>query len=88
MKLKKDLMSFFSLIRRCNFDFDFKTKGMKKKYLDAKQATEYLGISLNRLYVLNHYRVLNYYKPLDGKVYYDIRDLDAYVTAKKVKARI
>jgi len=61
---------------------------MERKYLSAKEAADYLNISLNALYILNHYRVIPFYKPKGGKVYYDVCELDNYITSVKIKNRI
>jgi len=56
----------------------------KGKILSARQAADYLGISLSYLYKLTYGRILPYFKPNGKLIYFLEKDLACWLTSKKI----
>ena len=54
------------------------------KILTAKQAADFLGISLSYLYKLTHGRVLAFFKPNGKLVYFLESDLIQFLTSNRI----
>jgi excisionase family DNA binding protein len=63
-----------------------KTEENKKKYLNLKEASVYLGINKNTMYKYTHYNVIPYYKP-NNKVYFLIDDLEKWISKNRVSSQ-
>jgi len=57
------------------------------KILTAKQAAEFLGLSLSYLYKLTHGRVLAFFKPNGKLVYFLESDLVQFLTSNRIAPR-
>ena len=65
-------------------DMDKQETGTAKRYLTTREAAAYLGISLSYLHRLTSQRALRYYKPASRLLYFDVTDLDAWITGVPV----
>ena len=54
--------------------------------LSARQAADYLGISLSYLYKLTYGRTIPYYKPNGKLIYFIEADLCFWLTSKKIES--
>lgn len=57
---------------------------MQKNYLILPEAAEYLGMSPAYLYKLVQFRRIPYYKPNGKKLYFQVEELDAWISANRV----
>jgi len=55
--------------------------------LRLREAAEYLGISTGRLYFLTSKGLIPHYKPMGKLIYFQKRDLDAFVLCNRVRTR-
>ncbi|WP_034886087.1 helix-turn-helix domain-containing protein [Gillisia sp. JM1] len=55
-----------------------------KEILNSKEASYYLGISLNSLYQLTSTGKLTHYKPTGKLIYFKKQDLDAFLLKNKI----
>jgi excisionase family DNA binding protein len=53
---------------------------MNKKYLTAKEAAEYLGLTMQGIWKLTSDKKIRYYKPNGKMIYFAISDIEGYVT--------
>ncbi|MCR9252809.1 MAG: helix-turn-helix domain-containing protein [bacterium] len=58
-------------------------KNKNKTYMNAEEASKYLGIEISYLYKLTHKSQITYYKT-GKKNYFKKRDLDKYISRNKI----
>lgn len=58
--------------------------GIQRRFLTRKEAAEYLGISTSAMQRICFNRKVKYYRPNGKDTYFDIADLDAYITGGEV----
>jgi len=51
----------------------------QKPALNAVEAAAYLGFTKNYLHKLVHQKKIAYYKPLNGKLFFRVAELDAFL---------
>ncbi|MFN3530599.1 MAG: helix-turn-helix domain-containing protein [Bacteroidia bacterium] len=51
----------------------------KKRFLNVTEAAEYLGLSTKTIYNLTSMKVIRYYKPTGGRLYFLDTDLEQFV---------
>lgn len=56
-----------------------------KPFMDMKEASNYLGISINTLYLYNQRKLIPFYKPTGRKIYFKISDLNNFITMGGMK---
>lgn len=61
-----------------------KETGSGKRYLTTREAAAYLGVSLSYLHRLTSQRALRHFKPASRLLYFDVDDLDAWITGVPV----
>jgi excisionase family DNA binding protein len=51
----------------------------KKKFINVREAAEYLGLSRKTVYNLTSMKVIRFYKPTGGRLYFLQADLEQFV---------
>ena len=57
---------------------------VNKKYLTAKEAAEYLGLTIQGIWKLAFNKKIRYYKPNGKMIYFAVSDIEDYVTGGEV----
>jgi excisionase family DNA binding protein len=57
---------------------------VNKKYLTAKEAAEYLGLTMQGIWKLAFNKKIRYYKPNGKMIYFAVSDIDNYVIGSEV----
>lgn len=57
---------------------------MDKEFLTTPETAKYLGISLNRLYVMTSTKQIPHYKPNGKKMYFRVSELNEWILKGKV----
>jgi excisionase family DNA binding protein len=60
-----------------------KTK-IPQKYLSLEEAAVFLKLSKSFLYKLTMNRVIPHYKPNGKKIYFDVSDLEKFITKNRI----
>jgi excisionase family DNA binding protein len=55
-------------------------------YLNAIEAAEYLGLSINTIYGMTSRRIIRFSKPNGSKIYFAKSDLDAWLSKNTFEA--
>ncbi len=59
---------------------------VEKHILSAKEAAAYLGIGVDGLRGLTFKKQISYYRPNGKNIYFDVKDLDAWLTRNRHNA--
>ena len=59
----------------------------ERTLMNSREAAEYLGLKLSYFHKLMMRRVIPMYKPNGKNCYFDPKDLEAYMTAIRIKSQ-
>jgi len=59
---------------------------MNEKFLSVTEAANYLKVSRAHIYQMIFKKKLSYYKPGGKKVYFDVGDLEKYITKNRISS--
>ena len=57
---------------------------LQKPYLNAREASEFLGMSLNWLHKMTSQKRIPHYKPTGKMIYFDREELIAFMTKNRI----
>jgi excisionase family DNA binding protein len=55
--------------------------------LNAKEAAQYMKLDVKTIYQLTCKKAISYYKPGGKLIFFDRKDLDAYIESKRFSAK-
>ena len=88
MQITIDLSPIIERLDRIEAKLDaLPGKESAKQVLDAKEAAEYLGVSVHHIYRLTSTHRVPYHKPAGGRIYFKLADLVEYLTSGRVCSR-